>query len=101
TPSRLTFVCGVFPALGAAMAGISNQGEFRRIARRSEATAKQLESLAGRVGSLRAEIENRSTPAGQLSVPAAVLAGDVARVLGNEFLAGRVVFLDRPLDPPA
>jgi hypothetical protein len=101
TPNVFTFFCGVFPALGAAMAGINNQGEFRRIARRFEATAKQLESLSGRIETLRTQIEDRSQPGGQLSIRTAVLAGDVARLLVNEVLDWRVVFLDRPLDPPA
>jgi hypothetical protein len=99
--SLLTFVCGVFPALGAAMAGISNQAEFRRIARRSKAMAKQLESLSGRIEYLCAQIETRSGSGKQLSNQAVLLAGDVARLLINEVLDWRVVFLDRPLDPPA
>ncbi len=98
----LTFVCGVFPALGAAIAGISNQGEFRRIAKRSEAMADQLVPLKERVDKLCQQMGNASlsTPR-QYSLQARTLTSEAAPLLVNEVLDWRVVFLDRPLDPPA
>jgi hypothetical protein len=98
----LPFFCGVSPALGAALAGINNQGEFRRIAKRSEAMKEQLELLLGRIESLRDKHLAAPVPSPeQFSPLAAALAGDAARLLINEVLDWRVVLLDRPLIPPA
>lgn len=101
-PPVLTFCCGFFPALGAAMAGILNQGEFRRIAKRSAAMREQLLLLVEEIDRLRHRINTAAGPAQkQFSVQAAELASDVARLLLNEVLDWRVVFLDRPVVPPA
>jgi hypothetical protein len=101
-PPLLTFFCGFLPALGAAMAGILNQGEFRRIAKRSEFMREQLHILSGEIEELRERITTAAEPPNeQFSVRAAELASHVARVLLNEVLDWRVVFLDRPLVPPS
>jgi hypothetical protein len=98
----LTFLCGFSPALGAALAGINNQGEFRRIAKRSEAMRAQLSILLEETESLRGRLSAApgQSPE-QFSAPVAALAGDAARLLINEVLDWRVVFLDQPLKPPA
>ena len=44
-PPLLTFFCGFFPALGAALAAVVNQGEFRRLTKRSKAMHEQLSLL--------------------------------------------------------
>jgi hypothetical protein len=100
-PSHLlVFACGFFPALGAALAGINNQAEFRRIAKRSKAMAEHLEPLLARASRLQENIHTADQT--QTFCPqAVVLATESARVLVNEVLDWRVVFLDRPLDPPA
>jgi len=100
-PPMLTFLCGFFPAMGAALAGIINQGEFLRIAKRSHSMSEQLQRLHGEVESLREEISQGLIPARQYSQVAVLLAGDAARLLVNEVLDWRIVFLDRPLHPPA
>jgi hypothetical protein len=98
----LTFLCGFSPALGAALAGISTQGEFRRIAKRSEAMRAQLSMLLEKVQNLREKLNAvPGQSAEQCSPLAAALAGDAARLLINEVLDWRVVFLDQPLKPPA
>jgi hypothetical protein len=85
-----TFFCGFLPALGAALAGINNQGEFRRVARRSEAMQEQINAQLKKIADLRkGEIAAR-----ELSI----LTSDSARLLVNEVLDWRVVFLDRPLE---
>lgn len=102
SPRLLTFACAFFPALGAALAGINNQAEFRRTSKRSNAMREQLELLQNQVEDLRKRIDG--TPDSvrrQYSVQAVALAGDVARLLVNDVLDWRVVFLDRPLEPPA
>jgi hypothetical protein len=99
---QLTFFAAFFPALGAALAGIVNQGEFRRIARRSESMKDKLPLLLAEARRLRASIGPTSpAPAAQISVEAAALGTEVARALANEVLDWRVVVLDRPLEPPA
>lgn len=92
----LTFFCGFFPALGAALAGINNQGEFRRVAKRSEAMEDQLKTLQDRVTKLLNRAE--TVPTGTLTSEVGALASDSARLLVNEVLDWRVVFLDRPLE---
>jgi hypothetical protein len=100
--SLLTFLCGFLPATGAALAGIVNQGEFRRIAKRSKAMSdllialrRAVERLLDRIGSATSEDKT------QFSVEAAELAADAAGKMVSEVLDWRVVFLDRPLMPPA
>ena len=98
----LTFCCGFFPALGAAMAGILTQGEFRRIYSRSKAMLAQLQCQLDEIAKLREKID--STPDStrpQFSTAALALASVTANLLVNEVLDWRVVFLDQPLRPPA
>jgi len=98
----LTFFCGFLPALGAALAGIFNQGEFRRIAKRSEAMAQQLGRVLDKVTELHEEIDASPMPPDrQFSPRVGALASDTARLLVSEILDWRVVFLDQPLNPPA
>jgi len=102
TPGALTFACGFFPALGAALAGIINQGEFRRLTHRSEAMWKQLKRLREDTEELRTQIA--ATPAAaarQFSTQAVALAGAAAGLLVHEILDWRVVLLDQPLRPPS
>ena len=100
-PALLTFFCGFFPALGAALAGIINQGEFRRINRRCCAMREQLKLLLDQIQSLRESIAGAPHPPNQqYSTQAVALTSDAARLLVNEVLDWRVVFLDRPLHPP-
>jgi len=92
----LTFFCGFFPALGAALAGINNHGEFRRVAKRSEAMQEQLRSLLNRSVKLRERVASVSE--GALAFDASGISGDFAHLLVTEVLDWRVVFLDRPLE---
>lgn len=99
---RLTFFSAFLPALGAGLAGLKNQGEFRRLARRSHAMQEQLDRALGEVDELERRVkEGLPTAERQLSTDVAALLADWARVLVGEVLDWRVVFLDRPLEPPA
>jgi hypothetical protein len=101
-PHVLTFCCGFFPALGAALAGINNQGEFRRITKRSEAMHEHLCLLLIEAEKLREQINNDANPRPlQFSALVGTLSANAARLLVNEVLDWRVVFLDRPLIPPS
>ena len=101
-PLLLTFVCGFFPALGAALAGIINQGEFRRIEKRSESMIEHMDRLKGEIDVLCQHTREVGRPptSEQFSQQALALAGDVARLWLNEVLDWRIVFLERPLQPP-
>jgi hypothetical protein len=99
----LIFMCGFLPALGAALAGIGNQAEVRRVAKRSEAMHRHFETLASRMRGLLDTA--KGTPAApqdrQLSVEVADVALRATELMINEVLDWRVVFIDRPLDHPA
>jgi hypothetical protein len=100
-PAALTFCCGLFPALGAALAGILNQGEFRRVAKRSLAMREQLEKLLTETENVAAAVNGCGAAASQLSPLVSARTSEVARLLVHEVLDWRVVFLDRPLNTPA
>jgi hypothetical protein len=90
----LTFVSAGFPALGAALAGINNQGEFARIMKRSEAMANGLHLLSNEIDrvSLNSAGEEPAMRLRKMS-PLAVRAADL---MVGELLDWQVIFLDRP-----
>lgn len=90
----LVLGCAALPAFGAALHGIKNQGEFARIAKRSEAMAAQLQALLGAVEQLEHAETLRSADVGRLARRAAELMVD-------EVLDWRVMFVDRPPVLPA
>lgn len=93
----LTFCCGFFPVAGAALAGISNQGEFRRIAQRSASMAERLAHQLKKVHDLQQQLAVTSTAHKQLSPEIAAIASETARTMVNEVLDWRIIFQDRPL----
>tara|TARA_R110002126_G_scaffold12416_8_gene53988 strand:+ start:143 stop:1987 length:1845 start_codon:yes stop_codon:yes gene_type:complete len=101
TGHALTAICGIFPALGAALAGIAHQGEFRRVMKRSRAMEQVLGDLEARVRALREDGQGPATSGIQRSRRAAALAMSCSQVMLQEVLDWRVVFLDQPLRPPA
>lgn len=97
----LVFVAGVLPAVSASLAGISNQGEFRRVAKRSAAMTSQLEPLHNAAVALlkRLNAADADTVIPRISREATDLAREAAHLMINEVLDWRVVFLDQPLKP--
>jgi len=93
----LTFACGFFPTLGAALAAINNQAEFRRLARRAEAMRVVLEQRIQALDDLGSGLHAGSGPDG-FAPRVRQAAEDAARLLVNQVLDWRVVFLDRPLE---
>jgi hypothetical protein len=83
----LVLASAAWPALGAALVGISNQGEFARLAKRSAAMADCFEVFAKEVEKLKSE--------GKLSQVVS-LAEKIAKVMVDEVSDWRVVFIDRP-----
>ena len=98
----LVFLCGFLPALGAAVAGISNQGEFRRIAKRSDAMQQRFADLGARA---RVLIDRMTSPQAAGRIPpsreASELAAQTAQLMVEKVLDWRVVFIDQPLKPPS
>lgn len=93
----LTFCCAFFPAVGAALAGISNHGEFRRIAQRSSSMTERLTHQLEKIRRLRELLETPKLAPKQLSPEIAAIAGETARTMVNEVLDWRIIFQDRPL----
>lgn len=93
----LTFFCGTFPAFGAALAGINNQGEFRRIARRSKSMYERLSRQIDAVHELKSQLGSGVAADTQLSADIVALSTQTARTMVNEVLDWRVIFQDRPL----
>jgi len=88
----LVLTSATLPALGAALAGINNQGEFRRIAKRSAAMASGFEKFAARIAALRARAaEGVSPPKLPELIP---LASKIAEVMVEEVVDWRAVFID-------
>lgn len=96
----LVFLAGFLPALGATVAGISNQGEFRRVGKRSSAMLDRLDELKKAVDDAKATLE-AAGPASRIlpraSEDLATLAVVLAQLMVTEVLDWRVVFLDQPL----
>jgi hypothetical protein len=100
----LTFLCGFLPAVGATLAGINNQGEFRRMMKRSNAMQVGIKKLIARINELLSEIPDSDGNANPPNTPAAKsftpevrkVTGDAANLLLREVLDWRVLFLDRP-----
>ena len=62
----------------------------------------QLEKLAAEIENLKNQVETTKDFSNhQFSIKAVQLAGDAAHLMIFEVLDWRVVFLDRPLNPPA
>jgi hypothetical protein len=100
-PWILTFLCGVLPALGAALAGISTQGEFRRVEKRSLAMVTQLDQLLEESRSLERAMAGPTDALDCISSrQVRSLASKSAQLMVNEVLDWRVVFLDRPIVEP-
>lgn len=93
----LIAMAAFLPALGASLAGINNQGEFRRIAKRSDAMAGHLEKLLAETAALTSA---NGSPGPLRWAVVADLTARVTQLMVNEVLDWRVVFLDRPLNPP-
>ena len=89
--SVLTFLAALLPALGAAFAGISSQGEFGRIAQRSRAMALRLEQLMKRL---------RVAQPATSSVCGAV-AEEATRMMTEELHDWQITFRSKPLDLPS
>ena len=96
----MTALCGILPALGASLEGINNQGEFRRVGKRSKSMANALEVLRSETIKFEKLLDSDINLKNSLfSMQIASLANESARLMISEALDWRVVFLDKPLNP--
>lgn len=86
----LPILAAVFPAIGAALAGIENQGEFGRVAKRSKAMEERLTVIGGKAE----ELKVSSKPLRSADV--LVIASELGQLMVDEVLDWRVMFTDRP-----
>lgn len=102
TGNGLIFLCGFLPALGASMAGINHQGEFRRIARSSTAMLEQFSRLADDTRRLLNDLSvGESHQSESIFSQVTTLARAIANLMINEVSDWKVVFQDRPPTLPA
>jgi hypothetical protein len=85
----LIMVSAFFPALGAAMASINNQGEFARLQRRSRAMADGLAAIQVRLAVL-------GDQPGATLAQITALATQMAAMMVDENIDWRIVVLDLP-----
>jgi hypothetical protein len=98
----LTFICGFFPALGAALAAISSQGKFRSMTKQSRAMREQLRNRLPGIKSLRqAIVAAPDLSACTFSTEAEKVGSVAADLLVREVLDWRSVVLDQPMRTPA
>ena len=89
----LVMASAVFPALGAALAGINNHGDFARMAKRSSAMADAFAQFSRRIAASRAKLaRGEAVPLAEV-IP---LASTIAQTMVDEVIDWRVVVLDRP-----
>lgn len=84
----LILTSATLPALGAALEGINNQGEFTRIAKRSAAMASGFKRYAEKIASLKKSLSPRLASV----IP---LSSDIAETMVAEVVDWRAIFIDR------
>jgi hypothetical protein len=81
-------VAAAFPAFGAAVAGMLSQGEFERIAQRSEGMAEQLQEIADNL---------KRSPNASVS-DLSLQAHNAIAIMSQELSDWRVIFRAKPLE---
>ncbi|HEY2069879.1 MAG TPA: hypothetical protein VGG48_10020 [Rhizomicrobium sp.] len=89
----LVLLCATLPAFGAALAGINNQGEFARLAKRSAGMASDFAGFNSRIDVIRERAQKGSDPKLADVLP---LATEIAGMMVEEVMDWRVLFVDRP-----
>lgn len=97
----LTFLCGFLPALGAAVAGINNQGEFKRLSKTSESMHHEYKILSAEIALLHKELQTgdcRSVMNTFKKIKKA--AYRISQLMIDELSDWRITYHNRPLDLP-
>ena len=95
SPLDIFLPLAAIPAFGAAFAGIANQGEYARLAKRSIAMAGAFEQFLARINSLRSTIN--STRVTRQFSNTVVLATDITQLMVDEVSDWRVLVAERPM----
>jgi hypothetical protein len=90
----LLFVSAALPAVGAAIAGIENQGEFVRITKRSHAMALSLSNLHEALETIERRLDDPAEVV-RLSELTSI-ATTLTQLMIDEVTDWRIVFIDRP-----
>jgi hypothetical protein len=90
----LVLTAATFPALGAALSGIANQGEFARLAKRSAAMGDAFEQFAGLIEELQSRDDQKRPPLKLSQV--VLLASKIAEIMVDEVADWRVVVVEQP-----
>jgi hypothetical protein len=91
----LVLAAASLPALGTALTGIVNQGEFARLAKRSAAMADGFEQFAARLKSL--QLGDSERPAGPKLLQVIPLAERIAEVMVDEVADWHTVVIEQPV----
>jgi hypothetical protein len=98
----LIFLCGFLPALGASMAGINHQGEFKRISKSNQSMEEQFTQLSDVTQQLLAKTEeNNPMQERSLFIEVRDLLRAIANLMINEVSDWKVVYQNRPPILPA
>jgi hypothetical protein len=97
----LTFLCGFLPALGAALAGINNQGEFKSMSKTSESMKYEYAALSDELTSLKLTLLSVKEKA---DIPLYKRIKDttyrISFLMIEELSDWRITYNNRPLDLP-
>ena len=99
--SLLTFLCGFLPALGAALAGINNHGEFKRVAKTSESMQREYSALSAELALLQSSLKSlKDEPSIHFFKKIKGAAYRVSQLMIDELSDWRITYHNRPLDLP-
>jgi hypothetical protein len=97
----LTFLCGFLPALGAALAGINNQGEFKTLAKTSESMQHEYAALSAELSGLQIALQSSEEKSvNHLFKRIKVAAYRISHLMIEELSDWRITYHNRPLDLP-
>lgn len=100
--NALTFACGFLPALGASMAGINHQGEFKRMSMSSASMYEQFSRLENEINHLITQLQaDKSLKKGYFFRQVSEVARTIANLMINEVSDWKVIYQDRPPTLPA
>lgn len=99
--SPLIVCAAVFPAFGAALAAIRDQGEFHRLSMRCRAMVERLLKFKEELSEIQARTAANGSALPATSASLIEVAQGVIHLMVDEVLDWRIVFLDRPLETRA
>jgi len=97
----LTFLCGFLPALGAAVAGINNQGEFKSLSKTSESMQSEYATISEEISVLQLSLKSCKGEADMhLYRKIKDITYRISYLMIEELSDWRITYNNRPLDLP-